>query len=106
VHNQEILSLYEAMVDISQKMLEAARQQQWGDFERLELLCEGYINQIPDNGNQAPLSKEVLARKAGMLKEILSNDRKICELTHPWMIRLDSIMNIQAGVSSFKSDRR
>jgi flagellar protein FliT len=100
VPNQEVLSLYEAMVQISQKMLEAARHQKWEDFDRLEMLCEGYIHQIPVHNEQLPLSKDALRRKVGLLKQILSNDRQICELTQPWVVKLDNIMGLQPGRGS------
>jgi flagellar protein FliT len=91
--NSDMLSLYEAVTEISQQMLEAARQKDWDGYGKLEILCQGYIHQIPVHGAQSPLTPEALERKIACLKTILSNDKEIMDLMQPWMLRLSDIMN-------------
>jgi flagellar protein FliT len=93
--NSDMLSLYESVTEISQQMLEAARQKDWDGYGRLEVLCQGYINQIPVHGDQVPLTPESLERKIACLKTILSNDKEIMDLLQPWMLRLTDIMSNQ-----------
>ena len=94
--NSDMLSLYEAVTEISQQMLQAARQKDWDGHGKLEILCQGYIHQIPVHGEQAPLTPEALERKIACLKTILSNDKEIMDLMQPWMLRLTDIMNGQS----------
>ncbi len=100
-----MISLYESMVEISRQMLEAARRQDWDGLGRLEVLCQGYIHQIPVYDERAPLSHQVLEKKVAMLKKILSNDKEIRELMEPWMARLNQIMGARIAGSSKSADK-
>jgi len=99
-----MISLYESMVEISHQMLEAARHQDWDGLGRLEVLCQGYIHQIPVHDERTPLSPQVLEKKVAMLKKILSNDKEIRDLMEPWMLRLNEIMNVKVGISPDSTD--
>jgi len=89
----DILSLYEAVADISQQMLDAARRKDWKDFNQLELLCKGYVQQIPVHNDKTPLTAEGLQRKVACLKKIFSNDKEIMDLLQPWMARLSDLLD-------------
>jgi flagellar protein FliT len=91
--SRDMLSLYEAVTDISQQMLEAARRKDWKGYGQLELLCKGYIHQIPNHDDKTPLNAEALQRKVACLKTILSNDKEIMDLLQPWMLRLSDILH-------------
>lgn len=93
-----MLSLYEAVTEISQQMLEAARREDWKCYGQLELLCKGYIHQIPMHNGKAQLSADALQRKVACLKTILSNDKEIMDLMQPWMLRLSDIMGGSEGL--------
>ena len=90
--SQEVLSIYEAMVELTEQMVAAASG---GDWERLALLeqrCAAHVATIRDC-EPAPMQGRNRQKKAAIIKQLLADDRKIRDLTSPWMAQLSAMLN-------------
>lgn len=91
--HENICSLYEAVAELTNQMLLAAKSQDWDQLSMLEVSCANYNEQIRDYADLEPLSGEAKARKLKSVKLILANDREIRNLMAPWMMKLNSMLN-------------
>lgn len=92
--NQEIISLYEAVADITDKMLAAARTGDWEQLAALETRCSSQVEFIKQNDKpRLPLSPLAREQKTRIIKKILDDDRQIRDITEPWMARLSAMIN-------------
>lgn len=96
--NQEIISLYESVADITDQMLVAARSGNWEQLAALESKCSSQVEIIKRNdAPREPLTPTAREHKTRIIKKILEDDRQIRDITEPWMARLSKLMN-SAGV--------
>jgi flagellar protein FliT len=93
---QDIVSVYEAMVGITDQMLTAATANDWDRLAQLELQCAACVRQLKASGDGQPLAGQERVRKVDAIRKMLASDRKIRDLTQPWMARLSSMMNNNA----------
>lgn len=90
--SQQVLSIYEAMVELTEQMVAAAGA---GDWERLALLeqrCAAHVAAIRDC-EPVPMKGCNRQKKAAIIKQLLADDRKIRDLTAPWMAQLSAMLN-------------
>lgn len=93
MNNQEILSLYETVADITDQMLAAARTGNWEQLAELESLCSSQVDIIKQSDQpREPLTPVAREQKARILKKILEDDRRIRDITEPWMAQLSAMM--------------
>jgi flagellar protein FliT len=85
------LAGYEAMAEVSGRMLGAARENDWDRFVAEERRCRELVAGLRAEAGVA-LSAGERARKFALLKEMLSNDAEIRNLAEPWMRGLQSMM--------------
>lgn len=90
-HNTIVLC--EAVAELTNQMLLAARQQDWDRLTELESSCAQYIEQLKMMKDALPLSSDAQQRKVASIKRILADDREIRNLVSPWMARLSSMIN-------------
>lgn len=95
--NDEVLSVYEFMVTLTNQMLEAAKQKDWDRMTELEKICKNCAQKIPKRDHSDSLSQEALERKVKSLKKILKNDKEIRALLEPWMVRLTKLMHTSSN---------
>ena len=93
MNNEQVLSLYEAMTDITGQMLAAARVRDWEYLAELESHCANHVEQLKKGETTAELPPPLRARKVKMLHQILAHDREIRDLTMPWMAELSNLIN-------------
>lgn len=95
--SKDVLSMYENIADLTNKMVVAARTSNWDGLEHLEKQCASEA--VATVGAKAPaLSGAKRQRKIDLLKQILANDREIRNITEPWMMQLSSaIPGARAG---------
>jgi flagellar protein FliT len=93
---QEIVSLYEAMARITDLMLAAATANDWDRLIQLEHQCAACVRQLKEHGDAQRLAGQERARKADAIRKMLASDRKIRDLTQPWMAKLSALMNNNA----------
>lgn len=90
-HNS--IALCEAVAELTNQMLLAAREQDWDRLTDLEGSCAQYIEQLKIMKDALPLSSEAQKRKVASIKRILADDREIRNLVSPWMARLSVMIN-------------
>lgn len=90
---QEVVSVYEAMVGITDQMLAAANASDWDRLADLELQCAACVRQLKANGDGQPLAGQERVRKVDAIRRMLAADRQIRDLTQPWMARLSAMIN-------------
>jgi len=90
---QEVVSTYETMVGITERMLEAATASEWDLLSELEQECALYARRLQANEGAQPLAGQERQRKVSAIRRMLDADRRIRDLTTPWMAHLSSLIN-------------
>jgi flagellar protein FliT len=98
---QNVLSLYESVAETTNQMLLAARKQDWDRLAELENCCADYVEQIKDYDELEQLTGEAYTRKLTSIKLILANDREIRNLMAPWMMKLNSMLNVNSKKTAY-----
>jgi flagellar protein FliT len=93
MNSQEVISLYETVAGITDKMLAAARNGDWEQLIELEALCSSHVATLKTGEPPVPLTGTVRERKVQIIQKILSDDREIRNITEPWMANLSNLMN-------------
>ncbi len=93
MNSQEVISLYEAISDISGQMLAAARSGDWKRLTELESRCSGHVDALARGEPHMALPSLDRDRKVKIIRKILENDREIRTITEPWMTQLSMLTN-------------
>ena len=88
----QIISIYENVAEITDRMLHAARAGDWDLLTQLEQDCSSQVEVLRDQDTPIPLAAEMRDKKIRIIKKILADDREIRDLTEPWMAQLANIM--------------
>jgi len=90
----EILSVYAAVWSDTQKMLDAARGEDWDNLIGLEQGRRPQVEKMlqMDSGNVE--NPEFLTRKSELIRSIITADEEIKLLTRKWMDKLGETLNI------------
>jgi flagellar protein FliT len=91
--SQQVVTTYEAMVAITGQMLDAASASDWDRLAELEQQCAAHVRVLKANEPTQPLVGEPRTRKIEAIRKMLADDRKIRDLTMPWMAQLSALMN-------------
>ena len=90
---QEVVSVYETMAGITDQMLAAATANDWERLAQLEHQCAACVRQLKANEALGqPLAAPERAKKVTAIRKMLDSDRKIRDLTQPWMARLSAMI--------------
>jgi len=90
---QDVVTVYETMVGITDKMLDAATASDWDRLTELEQQCAACVRQLKDNENVQPLAGTQRQRKVSAIRRMLDADRQIRDLTTPWMAQLSAMIS-------------
>lgn len=90
--NQEVLSVYGEMAKLSQLMLRAAGAGEWQRLEELEAGVSVQVNRLRGAEDAVVLDSAERQQKLSLIKQILDDDRKIRDLTMPWMAELSKLI--------------
>ncbi len=96
MNSLELISIYENVAVLTDQMLDAAQRGNWDLLVKLEASCTLQVQDIKNNETPVMLEKEHRERKIRVIKRILDDDRKIRDLTEPWMAQLQRIMQTSA----------
>ncbi|APA67259.1 flagellar protein FliT [Janthinobacterium sp. 1_2014MBL_MicDiv] len=91
--NQEVLTTYEAMQTLTGQMVTAATNADWDGLEVLEQRIGAHVAALKANEEKVVLESAGRLRKVAMIKQILEDDRKVRDLTMPWMAQLSKLIN-------------
>jgi flagellar protein FliT len=91
--HHEVLTVYAAMADLTEQMLEAATQGEWDHLVELEQRCAAHVRTLQAEEPQQPMVGEQRERKVELIRKMLTADRQIRDLTMPWMAHLSALIN-------------
>lgn len=89
--SNDVLSMYENIAGMTNKMVVAARSSDWDGLNALENQCASAASATM-TGKVPALAGASRQRKIDLLKQILANDREIRAITEPWMTQLPNAM--------------
>lgn len=88
-----LLDYYKAIENASQRMLEAARTENWDQIVHLEGTCVVLIAQLRHKARSLQLAPEERKEKTRIMQRILRTDAEIRCLTEPWLNDLEQFMD-------------
>lgn len=89
---QQVLSTYESMQELTAQMLAAASASDWDQLAALERRCAAHAQALKEQAADLPLSGEQRVAKIQIIRQLLDDDRKIRDLTMPWMAHLAAMI--------------
>ncbi|WP_313704287.1 flagellar protein FliT [Massilia sp.] len=90
---QEVLSEYAAVADLTGQMLAAAEAGDWDQLVLLEQRCTVHVDTLKREEAAVTLNPQGRQAKVDCIKRILADDRRIRDLTMPWMAHLSALIN-------------
>jgi len=93
--NAQIISIYEEILTITNKMLAAAQKSEWDTLINLEKQCRELTNKLIkcENETESTISHELQQKKIKIIHQVLDDDAQIRLITEPWMAKLQDIIN-------------
>ncbi len=88
-----LLDYYKAIENASERMLEAARSENWEQIVHLEGTCAVLIAQLRHKSRTLDLEPGERKEKARIMQRILRTDAEIRVLAEPWLSDLEQIMD-------------
>ena len=88
-----LLDYYKAIETASQRMLEAARVEDWDQIVHLEGTCAVLIAQLRHKSRNLQLAPDERKEKAKIMQRILRADAEIRCLAEPWLGDLEQLMD-------------
>lgn len=92
MNSEEVISLYEKVAVITNRMVAAAREYDWERLAELESLCASHVETLRQDESTVPLTGMVREQKVKIIQKILADDREIRSITEPWMDHLSSLI--------------
>lgn len=92
MNSQDIVATYEMMAHITSDMLRSAGAGDWDRVVLLEQQCARCLQSLQANEGMV-LASEERQRKLLAIRRMLADDRKIRDLTMPWMAQLSALIN-------------
>jgi flagellar protein FliT len=93
MNSSEIMATYEAMAELTAQMLAAASKSDWEQLIVLEQRCAVHVQNLRQNEPAQVLEEPSRLKKVQLLKQLLDDDRRIRDLTSPWMNKLSVLLN-------------
>ena len=90
---QDVLSVYAAMADLTEQMVQAATRSDWDALVLLEQRCAAHVQTLRAQEPQQPMRGAERERKIELIRQMLNADRQIRDLTMPWMAQLSKLIN-------------
>ena len=93
LNSQQTIAVYENLLLITQKMLEAAKIDDIQQMHYLEDNFNCQVRNIRNANGFVKLSGEQRHKKIQLLHHILENDKAIRDITDPWLKELSALIN-------------
>jgi flagellar protein FliT len=91
--DQEVLIEYAAVAELTGQMLAAAEAGDWDHLVVLERACTAHVDTLKRLDAEVELNPSGRQAKIDCIRRILADDRKIRDLTMPWMTQLSALIN-------------
>ncbi|WP_227869608.1 flagellar protein FliT [Undibacterium parvum] len=92
LNSMEMISIYENVAEITDRMLNAAKSADWDLLTELERTCYNSVQEIQNKDTNLELPLEIKNKKIAIIKKILADDKEIRDITEPWMLQLSKLM--------------
>jgi len=100
----QILAAYSAAWNATQRMLEAARTEQWDALIALEQGRDGLLAQLMQAPAQPSGDQQQAAETTRLIRSILAADQQIQGLTRAWMDEINGVLSsVQAEKKLLKA---
>lgn len=90
--SEDILTVYESVADLTGQMLAAAGSNDWDRLVELEKQCSSKVSVLRASEPGMSLTGQARQRKVELIKKVLADDRRIRDLTTPWMAHLSNLI--------------
>lgn len=87
-----ILQHYEALVQFSGQMLEAARHGRWDELVELERQRDSVLSELRTDAAQAAIPDAASERVAELIEAILIADKETDALVRAWRVELQALL--------------
>lgn len=101
-HERAIVERYRLMADASQRMLSAARVEDWDGVCEVEKECAALVAELSTMGDLAPTDPALREQKLDFMRSVLADDAEIRILSQPWLKKLDAMMRSPATTERLK----
>ena len=91
--SQEVLSVYAAMAELTEQMVRAATLSDWDRLILLEKRVAGHVQLLREQESPQPMQGAEREQKIELIRQMLTADRQIRDLTMPWMAQLSKLIN-------------
>ena len=91
--HQEVLSEYAAVAELTAQMRAAAEAGDWDALTVLEQRCTAHVEVLKRSEAAVALNPTGRQAKIDCIRRILADDRRIRDLTMPWMAQLSAMIN-------------
>lgn len=91
-HVAWILQHYEAVAQLSGRMLEAARKELWDELIELELQRNSVLSELKSDVGQAAIPGEATEQVAKLIGSVLAADKEIEVLARAWRDELQGLL--------------
>ena len=93
MNSEDILTVYESVADLTGQMLDAAGSSDWERLVALEQECSSRVSTLRTGEANQILTGPARKRKVELIKKVLADDRRIRDLTTPWMAHLSKLIS-------------
>lgn len=87
-NGMQVITTYEAILAITDQMLQAAKNSDWDKLVALEQECKHLTTWLMEQHTYEQLSEEEKKKKVSLIHGILERDAEIRNITEPWMTQL------------------
>jgi len=91
--SEDILTVYESVAELTGQMLAAAGSNDWDRLVQLEQQCSTQVSSLRMGEASQILTGPARQRKVQLIKQVLADDRRIRDLTTPWMAHLSKLIS-------------
>lgn len=106
--SNEMLATYESLSELTDTMLNAARQGEWDHLAALEQRCQGHVGNLVQAA-PVKMNENEQRAKIAIIRTILQNDAQIRALTEPRLNELQQRLHImrtgQRSVEAYGAQR-
>ena len=91
-NSMQMITAYEAILTITNQMLQAAKNSDWDKLVALEHDCKYLTNRLMEQHTRQPLSETQQKKKIDLIQQILARDAEIRTITEPRMTHLQNML--------------
>ena len=87
------IAAYEAILETSGHMVEAAQKEDWDGLVELENKCRALVENVVADPLDCALDGTMQRRKGEIIRKVLADDAQIRSITEPWLDQLSRLLS-------------